>query len=161
MYKIIGADGQQYGPVSAEQIRRWLAEGRVGAFTRAQSEGAPDWKTLKDFPEFAADLQPPPLYPPPPRGPVYDPAIAAKASNKISAGVFGIFLGGLGIHKFVLGYNQAGLIMLLVSLLGSIVTCGFAYLVVHVIGVVEGVLYLTKSDEEFVRTYIDQKREWF
>lgn len=157
MYKIIGADGQQYGPVSAEQIRRWLAEGRAGAFTRAQAEGSPDWKTLKDFPEFAADFQPPPLTPPPPRGVPYDPVIAAKASSKLAAGILGILLGGLGIHKFVLGYNRAGLIMLLVSVL----SCGVAYLPMHVIGMIEGVLYITKTDEDFVRTYVDQQREWF
>jgi TM2 domain-containing membrane protein YozV len=157
MYKIIGADGQQYGPVSAEQIRRWLGEGRVAAFTRMQAEGSSDWKSLRDFPEFAADLRPPPVSTPPPQWRSYDPVIAAKASNKIAAGVLGILLGGLGIHKFVLGYNRAGLVMLLVSVL----TCFAAYLPMHIIGIVEGVIYLTRSDEEFVRNYVEQQREWF
>jgi TM2 domain-containing membrane protein YozV len=159
MYKFIGADGQQYGPVSAEQIRRWMSEGRVGAFTRMQTEGSPDWKACRDFPEFAPDIQPPPLSstPPPPQGRPYDPVIAAKASNKIAAGILGILLGSLGIHKFVLGYNKAGLIMLLVSVL----SCGFAAFPIHIIGIIEGVMYLTKTDEEFVRTYVDQQREWF
>ncbi len=53
MYKIIGADQKEYGPVSAEQIRQWLAEGRVNAQTQVLPEGAPVWKALGDLPEFA------------------------------------------------------------------------------------------------------------
>ncbi|AXY67407.1 TM2 domain-containing protein [Thermosynechococcus sichuanensis E542] len=61
------------------------------------------------------------------------------SGKKVAAGICGILLGAFGIHKFVLGYNTEGLIMLLVSLL----TCG------------------TKSDEEFHRTYIASKKGWF
>ncbi|MGH7950437.1 MAG: TM2 domain-containing protein [Limisphaerales bacterium] len=82
---------------------------------------------------------------------------AARASNKIAAGIFGILLGSLGIHKFILGYTGAGLIMLLITVL----TCGIAGCVVHLIGLIEGIIYLTKSDEEFVRIYVDGRREWF
>ena len=78
-------------------------------------------------------------------------------SKKVAAGVCGILLGGLGIHKFILGFNTAGLIMLLSTLL----TCGLAGPVFHVIGLIEGILYLTKSDEEFYRVYIAGKKEWF
>lgn len=53
MYKIIGADGQQYGPVNAEQMRRWLAENRISAQTLVQAEGSPDWKPLSSLAEFA------------------------------------------------------------------------------------------------------------
>jgi hypothetical protein len=53
MFKIIGADGQQYGPVSTEQLRQWIAEGRANAQTLAQAEGGTDWKPLGQFPEFA------------------------------------------------------------------------------------------------------------
>ena len=56
MYKIIGADGLAYGPVSAEQIRRWISEGRVHAQTPAQADGAAEWKTLAAFPEFESVL---------------------------------------------------------------------------------------------------------
>jgi len=79
------------------------------------------------------------------------------AEKKITAGVLGILLGSLGIHKFVLGYSKAGLIMLLVSLL----TCGFGGVVMHLIGLIEGIIYLTKTDEEFVATYVTGKKEWF
>lgn len=77
--------------------------------------------------------------------------------KKLAAGICGIVLGSLGIHKFVLGYTTAGVIMLLVSVL----TCGIGAAVMHVIGIIEGIIYLTKSDEEFVRTYIEGQKEWF
>jgi hypothetical protein len=68
MYRMIGADGQQYGPVSAEQLRRWLAENRVNAQTLIQPEGGSDWKPLGSFAEFADALggkAPPPFSPGP------------------------------------------------------------------------------------------------
>ena len=62
-----------------------------------------------------------------------------------------------GIHKFYLGYTTAGIIMLVVS----IVSCGFVAPIISIIGLIEGILYLTKSDEEFYRTYIAGQRPWF
>lgn len=56
MYRIIGADGREYGPITAEQLRKWIAEGRANAHTRARPEPGGDWKTLAEFPEFAGDL---------------------------------------------------------------------------------------------------------
>ncbi len=79
------------------------------------------------------------------------------AEKKLVAGILAILLGSLGIHKFYLGYNQAGIIMLLVSLL----SCGFASPVMGVIGIVEGIMYLMKSDEEFVATYVTGQKPWF
>jgi hypothetical protein len=67
MYKIIGADGQQYGPVTAEQLRQWITEGRANAETLAQAEGGTDWKPLGQIAEFAPQFSaatssaPPPL----------------------------------------------------------------------------------------------------
>lgn len=51
MYKIIGADGKEYGPVSLVQLRQWLAEGRVNAQTRILAEGDADWKTIASLPD--------------------------------------------------------------------------------------------------------------
>jgi TM2 domain-containing membrane protein YozV len=82
---------------------------------------------------------------------------ALGADKKVAAGMLGILVGGLGIHKFVLGYTTEGLIMLL----GTVLTCGIAAIVFVPIGLVEGILYLVKSDEEFVKTYIQNKRGWF
>src|SRR5215471_8191835 len=108
MYRIIGIDGQQYGPVAAEQIRGWLAESRVNAQTLVQLEGAQEWKPLVSFPEFAADIKTPPTQTPP------SPATltaSSRAGSKIPAGICGILLGSFGIHKFILGYTGAGLVM--------------------------------------------------
>jgi hypothetical protein len=65
MYRIIGGDGKEYGPVSAEQLHNWIAEGRANAQTRVQPEGATDWQALGDVPEFAAALsaKPAPIAP--------------------------------------------------------------------------------------------------
>jgi len=151
MYKIVGMDGRQYGPVSAEEIRRWITDHRVNAQTLVHLEGSADWKPLGSLPEFASELKmAPPLFAPP-------VADASRASNKIPAGICGILLGGLGIHKFILGYTGAGIIMLLVTVL----TCGVAGVVIHLIGLIEGIIYLCKSDEEFVRIYVDGRKEWF
>jgi TM2 domain-containing membrane protein YozV len=82
---------------------------------------------------------------------------AHKECNKVAAGLLGILLGYLGIHKFILGYTTEGVIMLLVSLL----TCGFGAPVMWVIGLVEGITYLTMSDEDFIRTYVEGRKGWF
>jgi TM2 domain-containing membrane protein YozV len=79
------------------------------------------------------------------------------ASKKTAAGICGILIGALGIHKFILGYSTEGAIMLAVSIL----TCGIASPVMGIIGMIEGIIYLTKSDQEFVDTYITSKKGWF
>src|SRR3989440_5086954 len=56
MYKIIGADRNEYGPVPGEQVRKWIAEGRADTQTKARAEDAGEWKPLSDFPEFADAL---------------------------------------------------------------------------------------------------------
>ncbi|MBP5300323.1 MAG: TM2 domain-containing protein [Victivallales bacterium] len=73
-------------------------------------------------------------------------------NKKIVAGVLAILLGGLGVHKFYLGYIKAGIIQLILSFL-----CGIGGL----LGLIEGIIYLTKSDDEFEQTYILNRREWF
>jgi TM2 domain-containing membrane protein YozV len=80
-----------------------------------------------------------------------------RASTKIPAGVCGILLGSLGVHKFILGYTGAGLVMLLVTVL----TCFIAAPVTSIIGLIEGIVYLTRSDADFVRTYVEGSKPWF
>lgn len=75
------------------------------------------------------------------------------ADKKVLAGILGILLGGLGIHRFVLGDTTGGILRIVITVL----TCGAGGL----IGLIEGIIYLTKSDEEFVETYINQKKGWF
>ena len=62
MYKIIGGDGKEYGPVTTEQLRQWLREGRANAHTKVQAEGSTEWKPVSAFPEFT-DLAAPPSPP--------------------------------------------------------------------------------------------------
>ncbi len=92
------------------------------------------------------------------------------ADKKIAAGICGILLGGFGVHKFVMGYQQEGIIMLSVNLISIIlvmISCGilfplaFVSMGIGIVGLVEGIIYLTKSDEEFVQTYIVNKKPWF
>ncbi|MDD5140070.1 MAG: TM2 domain-containing protein [Verrucomicrobiales bacterium] len=85
----------------------------------------------------------------------------AGADKKIVAGICGILLGALGIHKFILGYTTEGIIMLAVSIVVGIFTCGVGASLMGIIGLIEGIIYLTKSDEDFVNTYITNKKGWF
>jgi TM2 domain-containing membrane protein YozV len=79
------------------------------------------------------------------------------SNKKLAAGLTGIFLGAFGVHKFILGYTRPAVIMLVVSLL----TCGVGYFVFQVIGIIEGVIYLTKSNAEFETEYLDGQKDWF
>ena len=75
------------------------------------------------------------------------------AEKKIVAGICGILLGAWGVHKFILGYTKEGIIQIVIT----ICTCGIGGL----IGFIEGIIYLTKSDEDFVNTYVTNKKGWF
>ncbi|TDQ22038.1 TM2 domain-containing protein [Tenacibaculum caenipelagi] len=80
-----------------------------------------------------------------------------QESKRVIAGVLGILLGYLGIHKFVLGYTKEGVIMLLITVL----TLGIGGILTSTIGLIEGIIYLTKSDQEFIDTYQVNQRGWF
>jgi TM2 domain-containing membrane protein YozV len=82
---------------------------------------------------------------------------AMGGDKKIVAGIVAILLGAFGIHKFLLGYTTEGIIMLAIT----IVSCGLLAIVPSVVGIIEGIMYLTKSDEEFVRTYIQGRMGLF
>lgn len=75
------------------------------------------------------------------------------AEKKLPAGILGILLGSLGVHKFYLGYTKEGII----QIVASVLTCGAA----GIVGLIEGIIYLTKTDEDFVNTYINNQRGWF
>ncbi len=76
-----------------------------------------------------------------------------QENKKILAGILAIVLGGFGIHKFILGYTQEWIIQIVIT----VVTCGIG----SIIGLIEGIIYLTKSDEEFYQTYQVSKKGWF
>jgi len=83
-----------------------------------------------------------------------NPQPVRQENKKIVAGVLAILLGSLGIHKFLLGYTTEGIIWLVIS----VCTCGT---VTTLLGLIEGIIYLTKSDEEFYQTYQVNKKGWF
>ena len=88
----------------------------------------------------------------------------AGAKDKTVAGLLAILLGGLGIHKFYLGFTGPALVFLLVNTVGLAVTWLLLFIPNYVLGVialVEGIIYLTKSDEEFEQTYVVEKKKWF
>lgn len=86
---------------------------------------------------------------------------AELSNKKLAAGLTGIFLGAFGVHKFILGYTKPAVIMLVVSLAGGAVTFGVASFVMGVIGLIEGIIYLTKTPEEFQAMYLDAEKDWF
>ena len=172
------ADGNvQRGPFPMDQL---LGQG-LKRESLVWREGMPQWQKAETVAELAGlftGYQQPPQQqyaPPPPPAPgapeapfaQQPPAMqypsaprfdaSAANSQKIAAGICGILIGGLGIHKFILGMTGPGLIMLLVTVL----TCGFGGIVMHIIGIIEGIIYLTKTDEQFHQTYMVEKKGWF
>lgn len=111
MYKIIGADRGEYGPVTLEQLRHWIAEGRVNRQTSAKSEADHDWRPLMSIPELAGEFAPPPIAPPPPAQVNSGLNVVIPYRNPCALiayylGVFSVipFIGiVLGIIGFVLG----------------------------------------------------------
>jgi TM2 domain-containing membrane protein YozV len=169
-------EGVAYEADTIETLAQWTAEGRLTPDTVITDTGTGMRFTVAEHPELRTRL-PQAAMPgatlPPVTGYNYTAAgqgqgqaqrqqypatsVQAGAANKLPAGICGILLNCLGVHKFILGYNTEGLIMLL----GSILTCGIASPIFAVIGFVEGIIYLTKSDEEFVETYVKNKKGWF
>lgn len=80
------------------------------------------------------------------------PSRPREENKKVAAGILGILVGALGIHKFYLGYTKEGIIQILLNLL-----CGLGSL----IGLIEGIIYLTKTDEDFYQTYQVGRKPWF
>jgi hypothetical protein len=80
MYKIVGDDQKEYGPVTAAQIHEWIAQGRANGHTMVKEDGATDWRPLGSLPEFYAALNPVPALPPAPMTGVLK-AASGTASN--------------------------------------------------------------------------------
>lgn len=91
---------------------------------------------------------------------------AGAENKKILAGILAIILGSLGIHKFILGYQKEGLILLGITVISYVLMCFFGLGLLFVwipglIGLIEGIIYLTKTDEEFYNTYQVGRKPWF
>lgn len=86
---------------------------------------------------------------------------AIRRKDHVSAGLLALFLGVFGVHKFYLGCNNAGFIMLTMTIIGGMLTFGLAAAVIWLIAIIEGVIYLTKSQTDFDRIYVLNQRDWF
>jgi len=105
MYKIIGADGKEYGPITAEQLRQWIAEGRANAQTKILLEGTTDWKSLSEFPEFAAS---PPVPTPTLTGFAAPRNIAPEQVNGPAVGLMVVAILGFVLQALSLVMNLVG-----------------------------------------------------
>lgn len=155
----IGEGTEQRGPFTLDQLQAMS----IRPETLVWHEGMTQWQPARTVAElaplFVGAASPPPV-PPLTVSPVAYAGVAPYRpddSKRVLAGVMGIVLGTLGIHKFVLGQTGAGLIMLLTTVL----TCGIAAPIVHIIGLIEGIIYLSKSDAEFHQIYVVQQKAWF
>lgn len=91
--------------------------------------------------------------------------MAGGENKKMLVGILAIIFGSLGVHKFILGYQKEGIILLVATVVGYATIClGIGVFIVAaawIIGIVEGIMYLTKSDEEFYNTYQVGRKPWF
>jgi hypothetical protein len=99
MFKIIGGDGKEYGPVSADDLRQWMAQGRANAATKARRDGTEGWKTLGEFPEFAPATGtiggPPPLAGANSSAPGAPAKTSGLAIASLVCGILGLFSCGI------------------------------------------------------------------
>lgn len=151
-------NGQQRGPFPVDRL---LAEGLIPD-ALVWTEGMAAWQTARTVPELSTLFANAPAGPTGPvtyAAPAYPPYAGAYSvppdinSKKVLAGVLGIILGGWGIHRFVLGDVVGGILRIIITF----ATCGIG----QILWLIEGVIYLTKSDEEFYRIYMVQKKSWF
>jgi len=91
--------------------------------------------------------------------------VSKSRKKRAIAGWLAILVGSVGMHKFYLGYNKQGLIVLVISLICAIFGSSFyaeiIFCIVAILGILEGITYLKKSDKEFERVYVRNKKEWF
>lgn len=120
MIRILGGDGKEYGPVTIEQLRRWIAEGRATLDTRARREGEDGWQRLGDFPEFNAQpAEPVPGFVPPiPQASL--PSAQPVAENERPLAGRGARLAAYLIDQFiVMLFALPGLFMIAMQLLSN------------------------------------------
>lgn len=167
---ISGSDGRRYNLAAAEWRGGETAPGAgmtvdfesgdgvaaSGVYPVAAETPQPAYTGSARFGEGGTGQQP---YP----GQPY-PGVAYPKSHVV-AGLLALFLGGWGIHKFYLGYSNEGVILLVgsfVSFILCFVIIGFIPLMaIYVICFVEAIIYLTKTDAEFDRMYVQHKKPWF
>jgi TM2 domain-containing membrane protein YozV len=163
---------QQAATLGTAALRELIKAGRVVASDIVWRNGFGDWQAVSTVPELAdalpAALVVDPHWPGPQPGPWPQPTgggglpapggrdeRAAFVAKKLPAGLLALFLGPLGIHKFLLGLTTGGVVMLVLCFLVVPIP------VLSIIALVEGITYLTKSDEKFFEDYALRKKQWF
>lgn len=167
---LVARGDQRFGPYDHAQLASFAQQGRLFPTDLTWRPGMTQWRELH--------LVMPSLHFPPPAPALHAPLPLANSiapgdqfrrefiAKKIPAGLCAIFLGSLGIHKFILGLTNPGIIMLCtwVSCLyiGMILILPLGGLaVLGVIALVEGINYLSMSDDRFFQTYAIEKKPWF
>jgi hypothetical protein len=117
MYRIIGTDGREYGPITAAQLLEWIAEGRADARTRAKVEGTDQWKPLTEYVEFASALTriPPARIVPSPVIFAPAPRTNAMATASLVMGILSVTC-GMCCCCYGLPFNLLGIFFALVAL---------------------------------------------
>lgn len=131
-------------------------------FTRAEwkSQGIPSIGAYVDFEVLEGGTEARGVYVVPSAQRSASVSIQFSGSkSKVVAGLLAIFIGTLGIHKFYLGYNTQGLIMLLVSVIGFVLIVPIV--IVAIVAIIEGISYITLSDEDFERMHVQGSKPWF
>lgn len=163
MYKILGSDGKEYGPINLEVLRQWLAEGRADRHTKVLPEGSTEWKTVAELPELASVLPAPPA-PSPPPGPI---SLAPVARNNPYA-VAGLTLGILSLTFglcccYGLPFSVPGIVCSLIALnqikndpatqlgRGMAITGLVLSIASILVGVLLGILGIALSRTDFLR----------
>jgi len=154
--------GSQFGPVAWSELRQFADSGQLQSSDLVWSQGMGNWapahaieglivpqrntrsfsQTAKQAQDYARKL--------------FEPGAHEPADvNRIAVGVLAILFGWLGVHKFILGRTGQGAIMLLIS------CTMIGMFPMFMIGFVEGIIYLTRTDEDFHRIYVHGRRAWF
>jgi TM2 domain-containing membrane protein YozV len=154
--------GNQYGPVAWSELRQIADSGQLQANDLVWSQGMGNWApahiveglivpqpALGTFAHHARQAQEKARK-------FFEPGANEPSHvDRITVGVLAILLGTAGIHKFILGRTGQGVLMLAM-------TCTFVFMpVVAIVGLVEGIIYLTRTDQDFYRIYVQGRRGWF
>lgn len=159
-------NGQPHGPYPEETIRQWLSTGQIGPQESLAREGQALWVPVSLIPEFSPATNLPPGSPPPPPPPGaygggYNPAGPYATKDKVTAGLLALLLGGTGAHHFYLGNIGLAVGYLMVWLIGAALTViwvgWFFVWIPGILAFVEGIIFLTKPDDQFQRNY----HNWF
>jgi TM2 domain-containing membrane protein YozV len=148
-------------PQYAAQQGQASQPGPQYTYTNQQQQPSPQYPPQQPY-GYQQQQQVPPQQPYGYQQAYVNPAdVKTTDKDRLVAGLLAIFLGSLGIHKFYLGYSTEGLIMLLVTVIGACLTLGIGSAVMAIIALIEGIMYLVKSQQEFERIYVYNKKGWF